>query len=450
MAHQPAQASPLDSAIRRAAWRLLPFLMLMLILAFLDRVNIGFVKLAYQADTHIGDAAYAFGAGIFFIGYALFEVPSNLVMMRVGARAWLARIMVSWGLISAAMIFARSDTVFFVLRFLLGVAEAGFYPGVLLYLTYWFPRRQRARATGLFYLGVPLSLVFGSPLSGLLLQFDGVLGLKGWQFVFVVEGMAAVAIGIVAFFYLCDGPARATWMTAEERAALAAEIAREEASKAAQVRHSALGVLTDLRVVAFIVVYFCFQVGTSPFSFYFPSKLAAATGGKVDVTIGLLLALPWLCSAAVTLLATAYADRHDNHRAVAVVLTVAGVLASAAVGFIGNPVLLVIAFCIAVPGLTSSQPVFWSLPTQYLSGTGAASGIAFIVSLGNLGGFFAPQIKTYAEYALGSGSAGYLALSIIAGVAAVILLGLPRSGPHRPRLADPAGAVMPPRTGPGR
>ncbi|MBO4223716.1 MFS transporter [Bradyrhizobium neotropicale] len=433
---QNTQDSPLENAIRRSAWRLLPFLMLMLVLAFLDRVNIGFVKLAYQADTGIGDAAYAFGAGIFFIGYALFEVPSNLIMTRVGARTWLARIMVSWGLISAAMIFARSDTVFYVLRFLLGVAEAGFYPGVLLYLTYWFPAKQRARATGLFYLGVPLSLVFGSPLSGYLLQFDGVLGLKDWQFVLAVEGLAAAFVGIIAFFYLCDGPAEAAWLTPAERKALSDEIAREEALKAGQVEHSALGVLRDVRVIAFILVYFCFQVGTSPFSFYFPSKLASATGGKVDFTIGLLLALPWLCSAIVTLLATAYADQHQNHRQVAIVLIIAGVLASAAVGFTNNPILLVIAFCIAVPGLTSSQPVFWSLPTQYLSGIGAASGIAFIVSLGNLGGFFSPQIKTYAEQALGNSSVGYLVLSVIAAGAAVILLGLPQHEP-RARFAPP-------------
>ncbi|WP_407177380.1 MFS transporter [Bradyrhizobium sp. STM 3562] len=437
---QNAEASPLESAIRRSAWRLLPFLMLMLIMAFLDRVNIGFVKLAYQADTGIGDAAYAFGAGVFFIGYALFEVPSNLVLRRVGARTWLARIMVSWGLISAAMIFARSETIFHVLRFLLGVAEAGFYPGVLLYLTYWFPAKQRARATGLFYLGVPLSLVFGSPLSGFLLQFDGVMGLKDWQFVLVVEGIAAVVVGIVAFFYLCNGPAEAPWLTLQERKALSDEIAREEALKAQQVEHSALGVLKDLRVIAFILVYFCFQVGTSPFSFYFPSKLASAMGGKVDFTIGLLLALPWLCSAIGTLLATSYADRHENHCQISIMLIIAGALASAAVGFTNNPVLLVIAFCIAVPGLTSSQPVFWSLPTQYLSGVGAASGIAFIVSLGNLGGFLSPQIKTYAEQALGSNSSGYLVLSIIAAAAAVILLCLPRREP-RNRFVPPLAAL---------
>jgi MFS family permease len=430
---------PLDRAIQKAARRLLPFLILMLVLAYLDRVNIGFVKADFQKDTGLSEAAYAFGAGIFFLGYALFEVPSNLVLKRVGARTWLARIMVSWGLISAAMMFAHTDMVFYTLRFLLGVAEAGFYPGVLYFLTYWFPAKQRARATGLFYLGVPLSLVFGSPLSGWLLQHQGVFGLKGWQFVLVVEGVAAILVGFVAFFYLVDKPSNASWLTPEEQQALTAEIDREELAKAQQVQHSALSVLKDPRVIAFIAIYFCFQVGTSPFSFFFPTKLAAAMGGKVDFTVGLLLALPWLCSAIMTRLATVYADRHGNHREVAIGLIAAGVLASAAVSFTDNPVLLIIAFCIAIPGLTSSQPVFWSLPTAYLSGVGAASGIAFIVSLGNLGAFFSPQIKTFTDQTLGNAGAGYLVLSVIAGFAAVILFCLraarPKSPYGQPRLA---------------
>lgn len=420
----------LASAIRKSARRLIPFLVLMLLLAFLDRVNIGFVKLAFQRDTGLSEAAYAFGAGIFFIGYALFEVPSNLILKRVGARAWLARIMVTWGLVSAAMMYAQTEWVFYALRFLLGVAEAGFYPGVLLYLTYWFPAKQRARATGLFYLGVPLSLVVGSPLSGWLLQFDGVFGLKDWQFVLVMEGLAAAFVGVIAYLYLCDRPADASWLQPEERRALSDEIQREEMLKASDVKHSALGVLKDRRVIAFILIYFCFQVGTSPFSFFFPSKLASAMGGKVDLTVGALLALPWLISAITTRLATVYADQHDNHRIVVIWLVLFGVLASAAVSLTDNPWLLMVAFCIAVPGLTASQPVFWSLPTNYLSGVGAASGIAFIVSLGNLGAFFSPQIKTYAELALGIPNIGYLILSIIAAGAAAILMGLrePRVG----------------------
>ncbi len=435
------QAEILERAVRKAAWRLLPFLTLMLIMAYLDRVNIGFIKADYQRDTGIGEAAYAFGAGVFFLGYALFEVPSNLVLRRVGARTWLTRIMVSWGVVSTAMMFAHTEPVFYGLRFLLGVAEAGFYPGVLLYLTRWFPAMQRARATGLFYLGVPLSLVFGSPLSGWLIQNDGVLGLRGWQFVLAVEGVGAVLVGLAGFLYLVDGPADAVWLAPDERAALAAEIGREEREKSFHVRHSALSVIGDPRVIAFIAIYFCFQVGNSPFAFYFPTKLATAMHGRVDLSVGILLALPWLCSAIMTRVATVYADRHGNHREVAITLVVAGVIASAAVSFVNSPVLLVLSFCVAVAGLTSSQPVFWSLPMDYLSGIGAASGIAFIVSIGNLGAFVAPQIKTFADRCVGDPGAGYLVLSLVAGVAALILACLGRAQPVRPH-GDRAAMLM--------
>lgn len=256
----------LGSAVRKATWRLLPFLALMLILAFLDRANIGFAKNAYQADTGISDAAYALGAGIFFIGYALFEVPSNLIMHRVGARLWLSRIMITWGIVSAAMMFAHTPTSLYVLRFLLGVCEAGFYPGVLLYLTYWFPAEQRARATGLFYLGVPLSLVFGSPLSGWLLTHHDMFGLMNWQWMFLVEGLAATVIGIVALFFLDSRPSEAKWLSSEEKQALTAILDAEEQSKLRGIQHTALGVLKDSRVLMSLVSISSFRLepGLSP------------------------------------------------------------------------------------------------------------------------------------------------------------------------------------------
>lgn len=418
------KAPELDRAVRKATIRLLPFLALMLILAFLDRANIGFAKIAYQADTGISDAAYALGAGIFFVGYALFEVPSNLILQRVGARVWLSRIMVTWGLVSAAMMFAHTPTSLYVLRFLLGVCEAGFYPGVLLYLTYWFPARQRARATGLFYLGVPLSLVLGSPLSGWLLTHHDVFGLTNWQLMFVVEGLAATVAGVVAFFYLDSRPQDAKWLSLEEKQALTAVLDVEEQNKLHEVRHSALGVLKDPRVLLFIGVYFFIQIGTAPLTFYLPSRLAATMGGKVDLTIGLLLAIPWLCSAIATRWATVYADRHDNHRRVAITMLAAGTIALASIAWISNPWLLVIACCIAVPGLTASQPVFWSLPTRYLGGTGAASGIAFIVSIGNLGAFVSPQIKAYADTVLHNPNAGFLVVACLCFASVLLLAGL--------------------------
>jgi MFS family permease len=412
----------LESAVRKTTKRLLPFLCLMLILAFLDRANIGFAKSAYQADTGISNAAYALGAGIFFIGYALFEVPSNLIMHRVGARLWLGRIMITWGLVSAAMIFARTPASLYALRFLLGICEAGFYPGVLLYLTYWFPAKQRAKATGLFYLGVPLSLVLGGPLSGWLLTQRNMFGLTNWQWMFVIEGLAATLIGFVALFYLQGRPHEAKWLRPAEQQALIAVIGAEERDKLLEVGHTALGVLKDPWVLLFIGVYFFLQLGTGPLTFYLPSHLANAAGSGVNLGIGVLIALPWLCSVIVTRVATVYADRRDNHRVVSLTMITIGTIALAMIGLTANPWLILLAACLAVPGLTASQPVFWSLPTQYLAGTGAASGIAFIVSLGNIGSFLSPQIEAYVDAATGNGDAGFFILAFLCFASVVLLL----------------------------
>ncbi|PUA18880.1 MFS transporter [Glaciimonas sp. PCH181] len=428
MRTQRSDAPALDRAVRKATIRLLPFLALMLILAFLDRANIGFAKIAYQADTGISEAAYALGAGIFFIGYALFEVPSNLIMHRVGARMWLSRIMVSWGLVSASMLFAHTENTLYILRFLLGVCEAGFYPGVLLYLTYWFPSKNRARAIGLFYLGVPLSLVLGGPLSGFLLNFHEVFGLTNWQLMFAVEGLAATIVGVIAFFYLDNNPQDAKWLSKEEKAALAAVLEGEERKKLANGGHTAMGVLKDPRVLAFIGVYFCLQVGAAPLIFFLPSKLAASMGGHITFAVGLLIAIPWLCSAMTIYAVTAYADRHDNHRRVVMVMVAVGTLALASLLWISSPLLIVIAACIAIPGLTASQPVFWSLPTRYLGGTAAASGIAFIVSIGNVGSFLSPQIKVFADKFFASSNAGFMVLALICSISVLLLLWLRRSG----------------------
>ncbi len=426
-----------QQAADKAARRLLPFLALMLILAFLDRANIGFAKDVYQADTGISNAAYALGAGIFFIGYALFEVPSNMILHRVGARLWLSRIMISWGLVSAAMMFAHTPTSLYILRFLLGVCEAGFYPGVLLYLTYWFPARKRARATGLFYLGVPLSLVLGSPLSGWLLTHHGMFGLTNWQWMFVVEGLAASVVGVIALFYLTDKPAKAKWLTEAEREALTAVLQEEERTKLQEVRHSTFSVLRDPRVLAFIGVYFFLQVGTAPLTFYLPSRLAAAMGDNVNLGIGLLLAIPWCMSAIATRVFTVYADNHDNHRAVALSMVAVGSIALASIAWFQNPWLIVLAACIAVPGLTASQPVFWSLPTRYLGGAGAASGIAFIVSIGNLGAFLSPQVKAYTERVVGDANIGFLTVAAMCFLAVLLLAWLGRTNRPGPSITMP-------------
>ena len=244
-------AGDLASAVAKARARLVPFLILMYTMAFLDRSNVGFAKQAFQADTGISDGAFAFGAGLFFVGYALLEIPSNLIMHRVGARRWLCRIMVSWGIVAAAMMFAKGETSFYLLRVLLGMAEAGFFPGVILFVTYWFPRRERGRILGMFYFGYPLSLMFGSPVSGLLLVLDGVAGLHGWQWMYLIEGIAASAVGVLAYFILTDRPEQATWLDDGERAAIARQIASEEQDKASHGPASLGAAFTDPAHAAF-------------------------------------------------------------------------------------------------------------------------------------------------------------------------------------------------------
>lgn len=324
------------------------------------------------------------------------------------------------------MIYAKTETAFYTIRFLLGACEAGFFPGVILFLTYWFPAQQRSRALGLFYFGVPLAMLFGSPVSGYLLDMGSVFGLSNWQWMFVVEGLSASVVGVISFFYLDSRPKTAKWLAEDERRALISVIEAEEAVKVKNAPNSVFGVLKSGRVLLFIAIYFCIQIGNAPLAFYLPAKLAASMGGQVNFVVGMLLSIPWLCTIFAMRLATKFADRHDNHRLVATSMLAAGILAFASLSVISTPVPTVLAFCIAIPGLVACQPVFWSLPTRYLGGTGAASGIAFIVSIGNLGGFVSPQIKAYADDVTGNTNAGFLVVAILCFVSVLLLCTLRR------------------------
>ncbi len=308
----------LSSAIATSRLRLLPFLVLMYVLAFIDRANVGYARAFLQADTGLGDAAFAFGASIFFIGYACFEVPSNLMLHRLGARVWLCRIMVTWGLVSAAMMFADDAMTFYVLRFLLGVAEAGFFPGIILYLTYWFPQRSRAQALGLFYFGLPLALVLGGPLSGWLLEFHGIFGLANWQWLFVTEGLLASLVGIAAYFYLVDRPRDAGWLSDEQKRALEGELAEEDTRKQARGPHGFLSALRSGQVLKFCLVYFTIQMSVYGVVFYLPTRIASFLDGQVGLNVGLITAIPWVCALVVTRLVTRQADRSGQHRQLAV------------------------------------------------------------------------------------------------------------------------------------
>nr|WP_256354944.1 MFS transporter [Pseudomonas sp. sia0905] len=417
--------------IAKVSWRLLPFLLLMYILAFLDRANVGFAKLAFQADTGISDAAFAFGAGVFFLGYALLEVPSNLIMHKVGARIWMCRIMVTWGLLSAAMMFAHNETTFYVLRFLLGVAEAGFFPGVIYYLTQWFPSASRGKAMGFFYFGAPLAFIFGAPLSGLLLEFDGFAGLHGWQWMFLIEGLMASVVGVWAYWYLDNKPADAKWLSAEERQTLQAVISAEDREKQSH-GHNLFAVLLQPTVLYLCAIYLLIQASVYGVVFYLPSQVAGLMGSKVGFTVGLVSAIPWVCALFAAWLIPAWSDRTGQRQRIAcltLLMSAAGIALSVSVS---SPLIGVLALCFAAAGFIAVQPIFWTLPSSYLAGGAAAGGIALINSCGALGGFIAPILKNWAETTAGSPAAGLYLLSATTLVAALLILAFRVPGKRAP------------------
>lgn len=400
----------------KVGWRLIPFLLLCYVVAYLDRVNVGFAKLQMLQDLKFSETVYGLGAGIFFIGYFLFEVPSNVILHRVGARVWIARIMITWGVISAGMMFVESATSFYIMRFLLGVAEAGFFPGIILYLTYWYPAARRARMVALFMSAIALSGVIGGPLSGWIMQkFAGVNGLAGWQWLFILEGLPSVVVGIATFFYLDDRIGHAKWLTSDEKALLERNIVIENSDK-----HdlSIRAVFADTRVWLMSLIYFTFVMGLYGVSFWLPT-IIKGTGVKDPLQIGLLTAIPYGSAVLAMIVVSRSADRLRERRwhiAVPALLGAVGLVLSAVWG--QNTVLAMTALTLATMGILTTLPLFWSLPTSFLAGAGAAAGIALINSLGNLAGFVSPFLVGWLKDMTQSTNAGMymLAGSMVLGV----------------------------------
>lgn len=427
----------LDRAVNKAAWRLLPFLCLMFLMAFLDRTNIGFAKAQFQIDTGLSNAAYAFGAGVFFFGYALFEVPSNMLLYKFGARRWLARIMVTWGIVASLMAVAHTQEIFYLLRFLLGVAEAGFYPGVIFFMTCWFPARRRAQMNGFFQFGAPLSFVIGGPISGWLLQnSQGWFWATshGWQNMFIIQGGATIILGVVAWFYLTDRPDKAEWLTPEERETLTIAISAEDSEKEAHGQAGMFKALIDWRVLYLCLVCFTIQVLGYGYNFYIPTQVANLLGTNVGTLVGFVTGIPAIFAIIGLALVPRYAEKIHRPRLVGTIVYscgAVGIVASALLS--GNPFWAIAALCLAYFGHIVIQPIFWATAATYLAGGAAASGIALIGALGNLGGFVGPNIRELANSALGSDNAGLYILGIFAAVGTVMFYFTKAAGIDRSR-----------------
>ena len=390
--------------------RLIPFLFICYVIAYIDRVNIGFAASAMQRDLGLSDSVYGTGAGLFFLGYFLFEIPSNLILERVGARRWMARIMIVWGLVSTATMFVEGKWSFYGMRVLLGLAEAGFFPGAILYLTYWIPQRARARNAALFMIATPVAILVGAPLSGLLMELDGALGLHGWQWLFLGEGLPAVIAGVVTLFYLTDRPEQAEWLSSQAREWLTNEMARDR--RAAAHGHATLGAsFRSARVWLLSFAYFLNTSVTYSVFLWLPRILEDASGLR-GVRLGLLTTIPFVFTLAAMVIVGRHSDRTGErklHVAGCALVGACGLALASASG--SNVPLLLVSFTLCQSAQRSIQPVFWTLPPLLLGGTAAAAGFALINAVGNLGGYAGPSMMGWLKETTGGYGPGMLVLA---------------------------------------
>ena len=431
MQHTPSSVSEATPELGRATlakvgWRLLPFLLLLYVVAWIDRVNVGFAALQMNEDLGFSPTVFGFGAGIFFWGYALFEVPSNLVLVRVGARFWIARIMITWGLVSVAMLFVQGPVSFYLLRFLLGVAEAGFLPGIIYYLSNWYPGAERARAVSWFMVAIPVSTVIGAPLSGVILELDGLQGLHGWQWLFLLEGVPAVLLGFVVLGYLTDSPDKAEWLAPDERAWLGARIRAEQ--RVAQERHGACAWWVPFghpTVWLLALILFACQTGSYGLTLWIP-QIVQALSGLGDLAVSMISALPYVAATIGMIAIGASSDRTGErflHIAVPSAIGGLGFIASA---YFASPLPGMIALTVAAVGDLGTRGPFWVLPTRFLTGSAAAAGIGLINTMAAFGGSVGPTVIGFIRDRTGSFTGGLVflgALLLLAAAATVALRG---------------------------
>lgn len=411
-------------AVSKVKRHVLPLFVVMFIVNYIDRVNIGFVRSHLETDLGIGAAAYGLGAGLFFIGYALFEVPSNMLLQRYGAKVWLTRIMFTWGIVATAMAFVPNETWFYILRFLLGVAEAGFFPGVVYYFTKWLPAGERGKAMAIFLSGSAIASIISGPLSGALLQIDG-LGMKGWQWMFFIEGMFSVVLCGFVWFWLDSLPKDAKWLTREESQALTDCIDEEQrqrqlaAGETGAVKHSAFKLLRDPQIMLFCFLYFSISLTIYGCTFWLPS-IIRSMGGLGDFEIGLFNSIPWIISVVAMYAFAALASRYKWQQAwasAAFIIAAFGLFMSTT----GGPVFSFVAICFAAIGFKAASSLFWPIPQAYLDARIAAAVIALINSVGSLGGFVAPATFGYLEQHTGSIEGGLIGLAVVSLVAGILV-----------------------------
>jgi MFS transporter, ACS family, tartrate transporter len=422
--------------LRKITWRLIPFLFVLYVIAWLDRVNVGFAGLEMNADLGFSSTVFGFGSGIFFLGYCLFEIPSNIILERVGARLWIARIMVTWGLISAGLMFVRTPAVFYLLRFLLGAAEAGFFPGVIYYLSLWYPSARRARAIAAFMTAVPVTGLIGGPLSGALLELDGIYGLAGWQWLFLLEGLPAVLLGSSVIFYLNDRPETTHWLTPAERDWLVETLGAER--RACVLKPDIRVALTDITVWKLGIIFLLVAAGFYGYSFWAPLVIKSLTGLS-NLKIGLVLGAISAITILGMLLNSYHSDR-TGERA----LHIATPLLVMGLGFIScallrQPVLAIIALALVPLGHCASYGPFWSMPTQFLTGPAAAAGIALVTMIANVGGFAGPALIGVLKTRTGTHTDAFLLLGGLAVIATLLAL---RINPGQTRRSEQAATVV--------